>query len=250
MRNRILIVVALAGLGLAALGAFWFVSRDTVGAVDLDRALADAAAAEAPSSGASGEPAEGDAANAAAVTDATGTWVVDTGFVTFDTATGAGSWVGYRIDEELAGVGAFTAVGRSPRVEGEVVIDDAVVLSATIRADLQGLVSDNANRDARVRPLFSDRPVVFTLSEPVDFGAVPSDGQRVTVVARGVLRIGTVERDVEVALSADVAGSRLVVTGSTVVTLADYGVSVPSAPVVLSVSDEATIELQLFLSRG
>jgi hypothetical protein len=250
MRNRILIVVALAGLGLVALGAFWFVSRDTVDAVDLDRALADAAAAEAPSSGASGTSDAAAGGDAAAVTDATGTWVVDTGFVAFDTATGAGSWVGYRVDEELAGVGAFTAVGRSPRVEGEVVIDDAVVVSATIRADLQGLVSDNANRDARVRPLFADRPVVFTLSESVDFGAVPSDGQRVTVVARGVLRIGTVERDVEMALSADVAASRLVVTGSTVITLADYGVSVPSAPVVLSVSDEATIELQLFLSRG
>jgi len=250
MRNRILVIAVLAGLGIAALGAFWFVGRDTVDAVDLDRALADAAAAEAPAAGGSGDGAGGDATEAAAVTDATGTWVVDTEFVAFDTAAGSGSWVGYRVDEELAGVGAFTAVGRSPRVEGEIVIDGSEVLSATIRADLQGLVSDNANRDARVRPLFADRPVEFTLSESVDFGSVPSDGERVTVIARGILRIGTVERDVEVALSADVAGSRLVVTGSTVITLADYGVSVPSAPVVLSVSDEATIELQLFLSRG
>jgi len=252
MRNRILIIVVLAGLGLAALGAVWFVGRDTVDAVDLDRALADAAAAEAgePSERDSAEGSDGAAPSAATVTDASGTWTVDTEFVAFDTATGTGTWVGYRIDEELSGIGAFTAVGRSPRVEGQVVIDGAQVLSAVIRADLQGLVSDNANRDARVRPLFADRPVEFTLSETVDFGSVPSEGERVTVAARGVLRIGSVERDVEVALSADVAGSRLVVTGTTVVTLADYGVSVPSAPVVLSVSDEATIELQLFLSRG
>jgi hypothetical protein len=249
MRNRILIVIVLAGLGLAALGAVWFVGRDSIDAVDLDRALVDAAAADGSSAGAGGPGQEGDG-GAATVTDASGTWVVDTEFVAFDTTTGAGSWVGYRIDEELAGVGAFTAVGRSPRVEGAIVIDGAIVLAATIRADLQGLVSDNANRDARVRPLFADRPVEFTLSEPVDFGSVPSEGERVTVTARGVLRIGTVERDVEIALSADVAGSRLVVTGSTVITLADFGVSVPSAPVVLSVSDEATIELQLFLSRG
>jgi hypothetical protein len=39
------------------------------------------------------------------------------------------------------------------------------------------------------------------------------------------------------------------VTGSTIVTLADFDIAVPSAPVVLSVSDEATIELQLYLSR-
>jgi hypothetical protein len=253
MRNRILIVVALAGIGLAALGAAWFIGRDSVDAVDLDRALADAAAAEAASEAVAGDGTDDgtdDGTTAGVVTDASGTWAVDTEFIAFDTATGAGSWVGYRIDEELAGVGAFTAVGRSPRVEGEIVIDGAQVRAAVIRADLQGLVSDNANRDARVRPLFADRPVEFTLSEPVDFGAVPSEGERVSVTARGVLRIGAVEREVEVELSADVAGSRLVVTGSTVVTLADYGVSVPSAPVVLSVSDQATIELQLFLVRG
>jgi hypothetical protein len=39
------------------------------------------------------------------------------------------------------------------------------------------------------------------------------------------------------------------VTGSTLVVLADFDITVPSASVVLSVSDEATIELQLYLSR-
>jgi polyisoprenoid-binding protein YceI len=247
MRNRVLIIAVLAGLALAAVGVTWFLGRDSIGAVDIERALADAAAADQ----AQAPTGDGDAATAAgAITDATGAWTVDTTLVAFDSVSGAGSWVGYRIDEELSGVGAFTAVGRSPRVEGEVVIDGSEVLSATIRADLQGLVSDNANRDARVRPIFSDRPVTFTLSDPVDFGAVPSEGQRITVTARGVLRIGGIERDVEVELSADVAGSRLVITGSTVITLADFGVSVPSAPVVLSVSDDATIELQLFLTRS
>ncbi len=249
MRNRILIVVVLAGLGLAAAGATWFLGRDSIAAVDLDRALADASAAEA-----AGDDASGDgAAVVEPLTDATGTWRVDTDFVPFvydvDGST-TGTWVGYQIDEQLSGVGAYTAVGRSPRVEGEVVIDGSQVRAATVRADLQGLVSDNPNRDARVRPVFADRPVEFTLSEPVDFGAIPSEGQRVTVTARGVLRIGTIARDVEIALSADVTGSRLLVVGSTVVTLADFDVAVPSAPVVLSVSDEATIELQLFLSRG
>jgi hypothetical protein len=78
---------------------------------------------------------------------------------------------------------------------------------------------------------------------------VPADGEQVVASARGVLRIGEVDRDVVVELSAGVSGSRLVVTGSTIITLADFGISVPSAPVVLSVSDEATIELQLFLTR-
>ena len=246
MSRRTALLGAVALVALVAAAALWFVGRDSPDAVDIDRAVADAAAAAA-ADGASAP----DAADApAGPMDVSGTWTVDTEWIAFDAATGAGTWVGYRIDEELSGIGAFTAVGRSPRVEGEVVVDDGRVVEAAIRADLQGLVSDNANRDGRVRPIFADRPVVFALTEPVAFGDVPQEGQRITATAQGLLRIGAVERSVSVELSADVAGERLVVTGSTVVTLVDFDVVVPSAPVVLGVSDDATVELQLYLRRG
>jgi len=249
-RRTTLAILAVAVIALSAAGFVWFTGRDTPDAVDLDRALSDAAALE--QGGRATAPGPGDAevsSEAETVTDATGRWVIDAGVVPFDTATGSGTWVGYRIDEELSGIGFYTAVGRSPRVEGEVVIEGQRVVAAEVRADLQGLVSDNANRDGRVRPLFVDRPVVFSLRSPLDFGAVPDQGQRLAVTATGVLRVGDVEREVSVELAADVAGARLVVTGSTVILLADFGISVPSAPVVLGVSDEATIELQLYLSR-
>ncbi len=245
-RTRVLVVLVVVGFGLAAAGVTWFLGRGSIEAVDIDRALE--AAADAGRQEASSDDAA--AAIEERVSDATGVWVVDTGFVEFDAITGSGTWVGYRIDEELRGFGEITAVGRSPRVEGRVVIDGSSVTSATIGADLQALRSDNANRDSWVSPIFVDRPVVFTLSRPVDFGAVPSEGQRVAVSAEGVLRIGDIERDVVVELSADVAGTRLFITGSTVVTLRDFDVSVPSVPIVLSVADDATIELALFLSRG
>jgi hypothetical protein len=245
MRSRSSVLLAVLIIaGLAAGGAWWFIGRESPDAVDIDRAVADAAAATPSGDGAQGDVVED------GVTDPTGTWRVVTDLVAFDSATGAGTWVGYRIDEELSGVGAFTAVGRSPRVTGEVVIEGGIVVVARIDADLAGLVSDNANRDARVRPLFTDRPVVFTLLTPLEFGAVPEEGQRVAVTARGLLRIGDVEREVDVELSADVAGASLVITGSTIVRLADFDVRVPSAPVVLGVSDEATVELQLYLARS
>ena len=246
MSRRTALLGTFVLVALVATGALLFVGRDSPDAVDIDRAVADATASDV-ADGTGGSDADGTSAGPA---DVTGTWTVDTEALTFDTATGAGTWVGYRIDEELSGIGAFTAVGRSPRVEGAVVIDGDRVVEAEVRADLQGLVSDNANRDARVRPLFADRPVVFILTEPVLFGEVPDEGQRITATAEGLLRIGAVERPVSVELSADVAGELLVVTGSTVVTLADFDVAVPSAPVVLSVSDDATVELQLFLRRG
>ena len=252
MRSRPVLITVVAVVAVGAAAAIWFTGRDTPDAVDIERAIADVTTAPAAPAGTDGA-AEADAsvaAEPAPITDATGPWTVDTEVVSFDTATGAGTWVGYRIDEELSGIGAYTAVGRSPRVEGEVIIDGGRVLEAVIRADLQGLVSDNGNRDSRVRPLFTDRPAIFTLTGPVDFGGVPEEGQRVAVTALGTLRIGAVEREVSVELSADVAGSRLVVTGSTTVALADFDIAVPSAPVVLSVSDEATIELQIYLSQG
>lgn len=249
MRPRILLAaVVLAAVAVG--GVLWFLNRDTPDAVDIDRAIADATAPADDAASADGAEAESAVVDAPdTLVDATGTWRVDPDVVPFDPATGSGTWVGYRIDEELSGIGAYTAVGRSPRVDGEVVIDGARVTEAEIRADLQGLVSDNANRDSRIRPLFADRPVVFTLAEPVDFGSIPSEGQRVTVTADGELRIGEVARPVTVELSADVAGPRIVVTGSTIVVLADFDVVVPSAPVVLGVSDEATVELQLYLAR-
>ncbi len=249
MRPRLLLAAAVVAV-VAVAGVLWFLNRDTPDAVDLDRALADATASE-DAAAADAPVATDDPEEEAddALTDATGTWRVDPDFVPFDPETGSGSWVGYRIDEELSGIGAYTAVGRSPRVEGRIVIDGARVVEAEITADLQGLVSDNANRDGRIRPLFADRPVTFTLADPVDFGSIPSDGQRVIVTADGELAIGDVTRPVTVELSADVAGRRIVVTGSTLVVLADFDVAVPSAPVVLSVSDEATVELQLYLAR-
>lgn len=244
MRTRNVVLAAVVVLGALGLGAAWFVGRDTPDAVDIDRAVAGVTDA-APS-----EQAQEGADAVAGPFDPSGTWTVATDAVAFDAETGDGTWVGYRVDEELSGIGAYTAVGRSPRAEGSIVIDGTTVVSAEIRADLTGLVSDNANRDARVRPLFTERPVTFALDAPVDFGSVPEDGQRIAVTARGVLSIGEISRDVEVELSADVAGDLLVVTGSTVVVLADFDVVVPSAPVVLSVSDEATVELQLYLARG
>jgi hypothetical protein len=242
--RRPALIAALAVLALIGAGVLWFTGRETPDAVDLDRAVADVAAVEA-----SGQGDDGDASESEAVVDASGTWTVDTEVIAFDTITGSGTWVGYRIDEILAGRGAFTAVGRSPRVEGEVTIEGGRVLAAEIRADLQGLESDNGTRDGRVRPIFRDVPVTFVLSEPFDFGTVPGEGERVTATTRGVLRIGDVERQMEFEVSGDVVGSRLVIAGSTLVVLADFGITVPGSSVVLSVSDEATIELQLYLSR-
>lgn len=250
MRIRNLAVLAVLVAVAGAAFALWFTGRETLDAVDIDRAREDVAAAPAaPSEPGSGvEEAVGEVAGE--LVDPSGTWRVDVDAVPFDAVARSGTFVGYRIDEVLQGVGDFTAVGRSPEVEGTVVIADGSVVQAEVRAGLAALTSDDARRDGRVRSLFADRPAVFTLTAPVPFDWTPEGRERVEVDAPGTLRVGAAEQDVTMRLVAEVVGGRLLVTGSTVVTLADLDVRVPSAPIVLSVSDEATIELQLVLARG
>lgn len=243
-RSRLLLLAVL-GLALAGAGAFYFVGRDVPEAVDLERTIAAAPATE-PASGTDGAVP---ATEVEALTDASGTWSVDTTAAPFDTATGSGAWVGYRIDEELSNIGAFTAVGRTPTVSGSIVVDGTTVTAASFDAVLADLKSDNGSRDSRVRSLFSGRDARFTLTEPLVFGSIPEDGMSLAVTARGLLRVGDIERPVDMEIAATVLQGRLVIAGSTLITLADFDVAVPSAPIVLGVSDVATIELQLYLSR-
>jgi hypothetical protein len=246
-RSRLLLLAVL-GLALVGVGAFYFVGRDVPEAVDLDRAIAGVPAADAEGS-TDGGTAVDTTTEDATLTDVSGTWRVDTGVMAFDTATGAGTWVGYRIDEELSGIGAFTAVGRTPTVTGSIVIDGTTVTDATIDAVLADLKSDNGSRDSRVRSLFSGRDARFTLTEPLAFGSIPEAGMSVAVTASGLLRVGDIEQPVQMEIAATVVQGRLVLAGSTLITLADFDVTVPSAPIVLGVSDEATVELQLYLAR-
>jgi hypothetical protein len=243
-RSR-LVLISVLGLAVVGAGAFYFVGRDVPEAVDLERTIAATPATD-PAGDAAAAPTPVEAEQ---IIDASGTWTVITDAAPFDTATGSGTWVGYRIDEELSGRGAFTAVGRTPVVTGNVTVDGVTVTQATIEAVLAELKSDNGSRDSRVRSLFSGRDARFTLTEPLVFGAIPEDGMSVAVTARGLLRVGDVERPVDMEIAATVLQGRLVIAGSTVITLADFDVTVPSAPIVLGVSDVATVELQLYLTR-
>jgi hypothetical protein len=60
-----------------------------------------------------------------------------------------------------------------------------------------------------------------------------------------------VTKSVQIPLDAQLASNgQIVVTGSMDITFGDYGVSVPSAPIVLSADDHGTLEVQLFLERS
>jgi polyisoprenoid-binding protein YceI len=186
-----------------------------------------------------------------ATTDAgaSGTWRVDR---TITNADGTASFAGFRVNENLVGVGATTAVGRSSAVDGTVTVDGTTITAAQFTVNLTSITSNDARRDPRIQDALDTSrypTATFVLTQPIDVGTVPAEGQQVSVAATGDLTIHGVTKRVTVDLQAQLQNNVLVVVGSTPVTFSDFGVKAPSAPIVASVDDHGTIELQLYLTK-
>ena len=241
-RRPLLVAMAAVVLVLAAAGAYglWYLFLSPAGPVPVGGAPVGSVEASVPSS------------SPLASGGLSGDWAVDTSIGSPDDWTD--SFVGYRVQEQLAGIGANTAVGRTPNVTGSVTIDGTRVTGGSITADLTSLRSDDDRRDGQLRrhglqtaqfPSGS-----FTLGAPIDLGSAPTDGEKVSVMAPGQLTLHGVARDVDVPLTAWLSGSTIVVQGSLPITFADYGIDKPSSFAVLSVADQGTLELQLFLTKA
>lgn len=239
---------ALLALTLGAFAVWFFVLRtDAPDAVDLDSALegvTQPAADAAPSTTAAGA-----AETVSSSGPVAGTWTVDR---TITNAEGVGSFGGFRVNEQLVGVGAATAVGRSRTVDGTLSVDGSTVTAATINVDLTAITTNDSRRNDAVQRALSTSQfpkATFTLTRPVAVGSVPAEGERIDVKATGDLTIKGVTRSVTVDLSAQLQGGVLVAVGSTPITFADYGVRAPTAPIVASVEDRGVMEFQLYFTR-
>lgn len=197
-----------------------------------------------------------DATASGATTGIDGTWTVDTSIGEFSYEESTGTFVGFRVAEELSGIGSTTAVGRTPDVTGSSVIDSsdgtATIVSTEIAADITAVTTNDSRRDDRALSALgaSEFPTAtFTLLDPIELPDTALAGEPATVVAHGELTIHGVTQVVDVTLTAQLAGETIAVVGTLDVVFADYGVSVPSAPIVVSAEDHGVIELQLFLTR-
>lgn len=234
-RSIIIAVVAVAAL-LVAGGALFGVFSSAPAAVSLD------------ATGATGATTgDGDAA----IGDPSGTWSVLESDQPFDVGSPSGTFVGFRIDEELASIGATTAVGRTPVVRGQLVMDATTLVGATVEADLTAIRSDDARREGPIQRTLgtgTDPVARFELTEPVTLARTPDgDPQRVDAVGR--LSVAGASTPVTVALDVVARGDRVTVAGTTDIALDALGIQAPSAPVVVSVADTATVELLLELAR-
>lgn len=224
---------------LAGAGFWWFVLRD-----DAPEELSvDSRSEDGPSTTTGTTPDTFD-----------GTWVI---------ATGGDTQAGFRIEEDFAGgVVGHTAVGRTPAVEGSITIGGTEVSDGTFTADLTALeftdspeginVANRANA-LRSRGLETDQfpEATFTLTEPIDLGEIPADGETVTADATGDLTLHGVTRPATFTVEAKVEGNTIRVASADPipVVLADHDIEKPSAPFVAGVADEGSFEFLLVLEQ-
>ena len=103
---------------VAGVGLWWFFKDDAPAKVN----LADAVASVTTTTAAPG--ASTTASTAASTAEGiAGTWTVDDSSGTFDYDTATGTFAGFRIAENLSGIGSTTAVGRTGDVTGTVTIE-------------------------------------------------------------------------------------------------------------------------------
>ncbi|MFV0316099.1 MAG: YceI family protein [Microthrixaceae bacterium] len=236
------IVLTVAAVVVVLAGAIWFffIRSDAPPAVDLDTATDQLTSTTSGSSTTSTAPEGID-----------GTWVVDTETGDFDFETATGSFAGFRVTEELAQIGSSEAVGRTGEVTGTMQISDGTLQSAEIEVDLTSIESDTPRRDGRVQDaLGTDEfpTATFTLTEPVELPTGAAQGEAISVRAPGELTVNGVTNAVTADLEAQLVDGTAVVVGSIEINFADFDIEAPSAPVVLSVSDEATVEFQLLFT--
>jgi polyisoprenoid-binding protein YceI len=164
-------------------------------------------------------------------------------------------FVGYRINEQLTFLDVpNSAVGRTSRVSGRLVIAGPQITETEIVADVESLTSDEPDRDRaiRTRGLESSRypTATFRLRRPVELPGPPQRGRVYSVDAPGELTLHGVTRPVTLALDARWTNSTIDVAGSTSVRLSDFGIEAPIGGPVVSIQDEATIELEVAFRRA
>jgi polyisoprenoid-binding protein YceI len=124
---------------------------------------------------------------------------------------------------------------------------------ATFTVDMTTITTNENRRDSRVQEALETSTfpdATFTLTSPVDFDVETPAGETISIDAPGTLTIHGVDKEVIFPLEAQRVEDRIVVVGSLDILLSDFGVDAPKAPIVLSVSDTATIEFNLLFNRA
>jgi polyisoprenoid-binding protein YceI len=237
-RNLLIVIIAVLVLAVAAAGGYglWYILIGPASPV--------AVSGEAPVIPAS--------ASVPAPASFDGSWQVSSSLGSMNDFSA--SWAGYRVQEQLVGVGGHTAVGRTPKVSGSMTLTGSVVDNVQITADLTALASDDSNRDGQLRrqAIQTDTypTAIFKTIQPIDLGTLPADGKIVNVTSTGALTLHGTTKTVQITLQAQRQGGIIAVAGSMPVVFGDFGFKGPNSFSVVSVDDHGIMELHLLFTHA
>lgn len=247
--------LVLVGAGLIAWRVFTTDSPPALDESDLSEALVDSVPADAADDAAEGsdDPAAEEPA-AAPATEAPAEEPAAAPTAGFD-----GTWVptdasefGYRVDEVLAGVNV-TAVGRGSDITGTLTIEGTSATSIDVVIDVATIESDDGRRDGQFRGRIMETDqfptATFSLTQPIEFGTIPAEGDQVTAEATGDLTLHGVTREVTFELTAEATADRIGVLGNIPVLFEDYDIDNPSFGAVTT-EDNGLLEFVLVFERG
>jgi polyisoprenoid-binding protein YceI len=205
-----------------------------------------------PSSVNAGPPAIPSGAAVAAPASFDGTWNVDTSMGSVD--DGTASFAGYRVQEQLVGIGGHQAVGRTPKITGSMTLAGVVVSDVQVTADLTALKSDQDARDGQLhgQAIESDTftTATFKLTTPINLGSFPADSSTVSVNATGTLTLHGVTKTVTIGMQGLRKGGIIAITGSLPIVFGDYSIQKPTSFSVLSVDDHGIMEFHVLFTHA
>jgi polyisoprenoid-binding protein YceI len=165
----------------------------------------------------------------------------------------AGSVVGYRVNEVLAGQ-QNVAVGRTSQISGSMTITGGSVTAAQFTVQMATIRSDESQRDAQFNGRIMDTSAFPTgtlkLTGPIALAPLPAAGVIKSYHAAADLTLHGQTRPVTFALQAERTGGGIEVSGSIPVVFASWGISNPSFPPFVTTQNHGELEFLVKLATG
>lgn len=141
------------------------------------------------------------------------------------------SELGYRVKEVLFGQDA-EGVGRTNAVTGSIDISGTTVTGGSFSVDMATMKSDSSQRDNQFRNRIMDTSThptaTFKLTQPIELGTVPADGQQITASATGDLTLRGTTKSVTFDVTARLSSGQVQVNGTIPIVFAEWNIPNPS----------------------
>lgn len=249
-------LLSLAIVAVVAAGAGWYFfireeHKAQEAAADITEEVRQAAGQPTATSAATPGSAQASPAAQAAAADGTSTYAGKSYRIIEGQSE---AW--YLADEKLARLPTgSTAKGTTKKISGEFhLTSDGLDPSkpTTFTVDLASITSDNSRRDERMRGALETSKYPTTTFTATKISGLPAEfGPTDTVLQlTGTLDLHGVQREVTWELKVKRDGDILSVLGTTAFKYADFGINKPDIAGVVSVEEDVTLQVQLFIRES